>query len=181
MWKYFSIPVVKNVLTVIYLAFIYLFICLACYQNNYPQSLGEKHSPTYLFSLQNKDPIPRENNYHGPGYMTTENHTRFVKQTLDNSDKSFGPKVSFRAETFHFNFFILPDLMKWRMICLFCNGILAYVSFSFETEFWRYRFCSSLCFVINMQNLIIFCLGNLDSLVQRKRYIVPYSYKFSRG
>jgi len=62
----------------------------ACYDTKYPAK--ERHRWSYLCSLQNKDPIERENNYHGPGFMTTENHTRFVKQSTDNSDKSFGHK-----------------------------------------------------------------------------------------
>ena len=63
----------------------------ACYDMNY--LLKEKQAPSYLFSLQNKDPIESENNYHGPGFMTTENHTWFVKQqNIDTSEKTFGLK-----------------------------------------------------------------------------------------
>lgn len=63
----------------------------ACYDDKYLSK--EKHPPSHLFQLKNKSPINTENNYHGPGFMTTENHTRFVKQTTtDYSEKKFGPK-----------------------------------------------------------------------------------------
>lgn len=66
----------------------------ACHDMNYVLS-RDKQKPSYLFSSQNKDPVETENNYNGPGYMTTENHTRFVKQEcpdyISSMDKTFAP------------------------------------------------------------------------------------------
>ncbi|XP_062510540.1 stabilizer of axonemal microtubules 4-like [Corticium candelabrum] len=56
--------------------------------------VGKKYAP-YLRVIQPKDPIEKENAGHGPGYMTTENSARFLKEPngkLDTSTKTVGRK-----------------------------------------------------------------------------------------
>nr|XP_058963172.1 protein phosphatase 1 regulatory subunit 32-like [Pocillopora verrucosa]XP_058963173.1 protein phosphatase 1 regulatory subunit 32-like [Pocillopora verrucosa] len=52
------------------------------------------HRPL-LHTLKQKDPISRENAFHGPSYMSTESHTSFLgkpSQRMDTSTKSVGYK-----------------------------------------------------------------------------------------
>ncbi|KAK2563819.1 Protein phosphatase 1 regulatory subunit 32 [Acropora cervicornis] len=48
-----------------------------------------------LYTLKHKDPISRENGFHGPSYMSTESQTNFPgtpKQRMDTSKKTMGYK-----------------------------------------------------------------------------------------
>lgn len=52
------------------------------------------HRPL-LYTLKQKDPIYRENGFHGPSYMSTETHTNFPgipNQRMDTSTKTVGYK-----------------------------------------------------------------------------------------
>ena len=63
-----------------------------CYD---PRHATKAKTCSFLYHLQNKDPIERENNYYGPSFMSTENHTHFIgepSQRMDTSTKTVGRK-----------------------------------------------------------------------------------------
>ena len=61
----------------------------------YPQQEMKPKPRSLLYHMKNKDPVEKENSYHGPGFMSTENHTRFIGEPshrMDTSTKTVGPK-----------------------------------------------------------------------------------------
>ena len=65
----------------------------ACYDPSY--TTQSKSSRSLLYHLRNKDPIEKENEYYGPGLMSTENKTRFIgydDTRMDTSSRIVGPK-----------------------------------------------------------------------------------------